>query len=326
MQRVFTVRAFVLGSAMSLLLGVGPLYTQFVNHTAPLNADSITAGAIFLLFLLTFFATSALRKIYPPWALATGELVVIYTMMIVVSTIPTKTLIASMIPVLPGPAYYATPENDWAHLVMPMIPEWMVLQDPLAIKYFYEGAPASTPIPWDAWLVPFLTWGGFIAAFFAVMISSMVIVRRQWVEHERLVFPLIQVPMEMLQEPEQGRAFAAIYRSRLTWLGAAIPWIVLSSHGLHAYINYIPEITTNTYVDLIPEVTDFRILLSFSVIGFTYLVNQEIAFSLWFFHILMKAQSGMLSYIGYDVPGRHEAFTGGGGTIAVAHEAMGATV
>jgi hypothetical protein len=325
-QRVFTLRAFILGSAMSLLLGVGPLYTQFVNHTASLNADSITAGAIFLLFLLTFLVATALRKIYPPWAFATGELVVIYTMMIVASTIPTKTLIANMIPVLPGAAYYATPENDWAQLVVPLIPDWMVPQDPLAIKYFYEGAPADVPIPWQAWLVPFFAWGIFIAAFFAVMISSMVIVRRQWVENERLVFPLIQVPMEMLQQPEQGRALAAIYRSRLTWLGFAIPWIVLSSHGLHAYVNYIPEIATITNVDLIPEVTAFHILLSFSVIGFTYLVNQEIAFSLWFFHVLMKVQSGVLSYIGYDVPGRREGFIGGGGTIAVAHEAMGATV
>ena len=324
--RVFTVRAFVVGSLLALLLGVGPLYTQFVNHTAPLNADSITAGAIFLLFALTFVFATALRKLYPPWAFTAGEFVVIYTMMIVASTIPTKTLIANMIPVLPGAAYYATPENDWAHLVLPLIPNWMVPQDPLAVKYFYEGAPANVPIPWEAWMVPFMAWGFFIAAFFAVMIGSMVIVRRQWIEHERLVFPLIQLPMEMLQEPEKGRALAPIYRSRLTWIGVAIPWVVLSSHGLHDYFNYIPEIQTNTIVKLIPEVSDFRILLSFSVIGFTYLVNQEIAFSLWFFHILMKVQSGALSYIGYDVPGRHEAFTGGGGTIAVAHEAMGATV
>ena len=324
--RVFTPRAFVLGCLLAALLGVGPLYTQFVNHTAPLNADSITAGAVFLLFLLTFVVTTAQRKLFPSRAFTTGELVVVYTMMIVASTIPTKTLIASMIPTLPGAEYYATPENNWAELILPLIPKWMVPQDPLAAKYFYEGAPSHVAIPWKAWVVPLAAWGIFVVAFFAVIISSMVIVRRQWVEHERLVFPLTQVPLEMIQPPERGRSLGPLFRSRLLRVGMALPWIVLSTHGLHAYVNYIPRIETSTYLDLFQDLSSLRVLLSFSVIGFTYLINLEIGFSLWFFHLLMKLQSGLLTRVGYDIPGIQEVFTGGGGTIAVGQESMGATI
>lgn len=143
-KRVFTVRAFLLGCLLTAFLGTGPLYVQFVHHTAPLNADSITAGAVFLFFLLTFVVNTALRKVHPPWVFTTGELVVIYTMMIVASTIPTKTLIANMIPVLPGASYFATPENEWAELILPLIPDWLVPHDPLAVKYFYEGAPPTS--------------------------------------------------------------------------------------------------------------------------------------------------------------------------------------
>ena len=238
--RVFTVRAFLLGCLLTAFLGTGPLYVQFVHHTAPLNADSITAGAVFLFFLLTFVVNTALRKIHPPWVFTTGELVVIYTMMIVASTIPTKTLMANMIPVLPGASYYATPENEWAELILPLIPDWIGPHDPLAIKYFYEGAPSHVSVPWGAWLVPFAAWGIFIASFFAVMISSIVIVRRQWVEHERLVFPLTQVPLEMLQPPQSGHILGPLFRNPLLWMGIALPWIVLSTHGLHSYFNYIP--------------------------------------------------------------------------------------
>ena len=325
-RRVFTGRAFLLGCLLTAFLGTGPLYVQFVHHTAPLNADSITAGAVFLFFLLTFLVNTALRKIHPPWVFATGELVVIYTMMIVASTIPTKTLIANMIPVLPGATYYATPENEWAELILPLIPDWLAPHDPLAVKYFYEGAPSHVSVPWRLWLVPFAAWGIFIASFFAVMISSMVIVRRQWVEHERLVFPLTQVPLEMLQSPQPGHILGYLFRQPLLWVGIALPWIVLSTHGLHAYFDYIPRIETRTYFELFRDTTPFRILLSFSVIGFTYLVNLEIGFSLWFFHLLMKLQSGLLNIIGYDIPGREEVFVGGGGTVAVGHEAMGATI
>ena len=281
---------------------------------------------MFLFFLLTFVVNTALRKIHPPWVFTTGELVVIYTMMIVASTIPTKTLIANMIPVLPGASYYATPENEWAELILPLIPDWIGPHDPLAVKYFYEGAPSHIAVPWGAWLVPFAAWGIFVASFFAVMISSMVIVRRQWVEHERLVFPLTQVPLEMLQAPQSGHLLGSLFRNPLLWIGIALPWIVLSTHGLHAYFNYIPRIETRTYFELFRDTTPFRILLSFSVIGFTYLVNLEIGFSLWFFHVLMKLQSGLLNIIGYDIPGREEVFVGGGGTVAVGHEAMGATI
>ena len=51
------------------------------------------------------------------------------------------------------------------------------------------------------------------------MISSMVIVRRQWVEHERLVFPLTQVPLEMLQSPQLGRILGSLFRKPLLWGG-----------------------------------------------------------------------------------------------------------
>ena len=124
------------------------------------------------------------------------------------------------------------------------------------------------------------------------MISSMVIIRRQWVEHERLVFPLTQVPLEMLQPPQLGHTLGPLFKKPLLWVGIALPWIVLSTHGLHAYFDYIPRIETNTYFELFRETTPLRVLLSFSVIGFTYLVNLEIGFSLWFFHLLMKLQSG----------------------------------
>ena len=33
-----------------------------------------------------------------------------------------------------GALYYATPENEWALLILPHLPEWITPQDPEAIK------------------------------------------------------------------------------------------------------------------------------------------------------------------------------------------------
>ena len=303
-------------------------YTVFLHQTAGMSADFITAGAVFLFFLLTGGVNALLRLLHPPWSLRTGELVVVYTMMIVASAIPTWGLVANLLPVLPGAYYYATPENDWKNLLQPYIREWLVPQDPLAIQYFYEGAPAGSPIPWEAWATPLAAWSVLIGAVYAVMLASMVILRKQWIDHERLVFPLAQLPLEMLREGRAGEVVRPFFRNPLMWAGFLLPFFVFSTRGLHRYFNYIPYVETFTQLRFLRRTMLVRIFLSFPVIGFTYFVNLEVAFSLWFFHLLARLQSALFQVIGYEVPGRAETFTGGGiGTSpGVSHQAMGAMI
>ena len=74
------------------------------------------------------------------------------------------------------------------------------------VRKFYEGGGRMESIPWAAWQPVFLAWMPFVWALFLVMISTMVIMRKQWVEHERLIYPLMQVPLAMT---EQGAYFGA---------------------------------------------------------------------------------------------------------------------
>ena len=98
-----------------------------------------------------------------------------------------------LLPMITGTFYYATPENQWADLVHPFLSDWMVVYDPVAVKAFYEGTKGSA-IPYDVWLKPLGRWFAFYAAFYATIIAAISILRRQWVDNERLVFPLAQVP------------------------------------------------------------------------------------------------------------------------------------
>ena len=56
------------------------------------------------------------------------------------------------------------------------------------------------PIPWSAWLVPLLAWLPLILCVYVAMICIAVILRRPWIQDERLNFPLIQVPIAMIAE------------------------------------------------------------------------------------------------------------------------------
>ena len=64
---------------------------------------------------------------------------------------------------------------------------------------FYNGLPMGEAVPWRAWLAPLAWWTAFMVAVWTVMVCLMVLVRRQWVEHERLAFPLTHPPLELLK-------------------------------------------------------------------------------------------------------------------------------
>ena len=321
----FTPRAFVIGSLLSVFLAFACPYTVFLHHTAGMAADFITAGAVFLFFLLTFCINTSLGWIRPSLALRPVELILVYTMMTVASAIPTWGLMANLLPVLPGAYYYATPENDWASIIHPFLPDWVAPSQPLAVQYFYEGLPAGQPIPWDAWAVPLASWTVLILAVYVFMITSMVIMRRQWVEYERLVFPLTQLPLEMIKTSGPQGAMADLFRSPLLWIGFTVPFLILSTHGLSRYFNFVTPLDIEEQFFLL-RVTPLRLFLSFPVIGFCYFVNLEISFSLWFFHLLARTQSLVFNVVGYELPGHSETFIGAfnGTSPAVSHQAMGA--
>ena len=77
-----------------------------------------------------------------------------FMMMMVACAIPTKGVNGLLLPMITGTFYYATPENNWSELLHPYVREWMVPQDPDAIKYFFEGLPQGQRIPWEHWAVP----------------------------------------------------------------------------------------------------------------------------------------------------------------------------
>ncbi len=114
-----------------------------------------------------------------------------------------------------GAQYYASPENGWAELFMHYTPDWLIVQDQQAIKNFYEGNPQGAGgIPWKAWLPSLLAWLPFLLALYLVMIASMVILRRQWMTHERLLYPLMQPSLALIAQ-EKGRLLPPLLRSAL---------------------------------------------------------------------------------------------------------------
>ena len=127
-----------------------------------------------------------MTRIRNDWSRA--ELALIYIMWIVATAIPEWGLTAFLLPDITSLIYYATPENNWDQLLVPFVPDWIIPHHEFnQIKNFYEGAPQGEGIPWMLWLRPLAYWIPFILALYLAMISVMVVLRRQWIEHEQLI-------------------------------------------------------------------------------------------------------------------------------------------
>ncbi len=280
-----TWRAVVVGAVCCLALGLGGPYATHVLRGSYVDLDFSTPGAIFLLFFLVVGPNALVRWLWPRKALSPAELITAYSMMIVASAIPTMGLSAQLYPIISAPFYYASPENKWGDLICKYIPTWAApagaSPNAPVIRNFYEGLPPGSPIPWGAWVVPVLSWLVLLFALHLAMICAMVLVRRQWADNERLVYPLTQLPVELAGIGGGGGA-PALLRSPWMWAGFALPFFFGSLVGLHNYFPSMPAVRMAWAVPVFRQSLDLNLRISFPMVGFFFLVNSESSLSLWF--------------------------------------------
>ena len=97
-----------------------------------------------------------------------------------------------IVPTITAAFHYADSSNGWAGLFHQYIPDWIALKDPEALRGFYNG---HASVPWSVWKTPMLAWAGFLVLFALATLCIVVILRRQWIDRERLAFPTVAVPV-----------------------------------------------------------------------------------------------------------------------------------
>ena len=322
-RRMNAFRVLLTGTVLSAALCWLSLYANMVTKTAYFSMEYCLPGAILFMFLLGGLVNPILKwtdrhRSGIPLAYSPGELAVIFMMLALVSGLVSMGFVENLLPVITGGAYYGDDANRWGEAALSHTPRWMAVTDSFTVRCFYEGLPKHEAAPWRPWLVPLAAWSLFAMAFFASSVALMVIFRKQWVEHERLVFPIAQVPMQMLGDGEG--IFPRIMRSRLMWAGALISLAVASINCLHVLNPTIPRIVLDGRLVVVQKALGFNLHFSFVVLGFSYLLSTDVSLSLWLFHVLTKIQGGVFTYLGYKI-GKNDPFSA---APAVAHQSSGA--
>ena len=292
-----TARGVALGLGMVVVTNVWATYSEYYMRSSVVGVG-IVPMSVFLPFLVLVAGVNvALRSVAPRWALTQAELLTAFVMGLVGNAAWTA---AQWLTTMAAPYYFATPENQFSMFHAYLPPYLVPTNENEAMKWFFEGLPPGQRIPWEEWLIPLFWWMCFFVAVTVGSLSIASIFRAQWVEKERLSFPLALVPLKITDDAGGPRNWPSFLRDRLFWIGVAIPLFVILWNCLGYFWPAFPEITFiyGRWVRVMRYTPRFYTRVNFFVIGFAYFAHLDVIFSMWLFALLGMVQTAIFNRFG----------------------------
>ena len=320
-----TLKAFTIGLVVTCLVNLLPAYSAYIVHSSRMVFAHLPMAAMVVFTAVAWPLNAVVGALRRSWALRRGEMIVVFCMAWISASIPAANFMGLLIGGVAAPYYYATPENRWGELLLDYLPKWAVPSNQAEeMTWFFEGKPSDAMIPWDAWIGPLLWWGLFLMALALVTSAIVAILRHQWVDRERLPFPLAEAPLAMTEEHEGRAGVPVLVKNRLFWVGLLIPLFVIIWNIAGYFSHLVPEIRlmASHNMPLGRGFPSLRLKLHFFIIGFSYFTNLDVLFSLWFFYLLGVIQTGVFERLGYTI-GASDIWGSRGGA-ALGWQAMGA--
>ncbi len=303
-----TLKAVVIGALLIIPNNYWMTQMEMVWGGTYPSVITLLFNVVFSLFLLIIVNLS-FQKFLPKLSLTRSDFLVIYVMLAVGCSLNGTDVMQTLVYIVGTGNWYATPENEWNELFSQYLPSWLTISDKKVLSGFFEGE--STFYVWQtvrAWLTPIAMWCGFTFALVWVMLCINVILRRQWIEAERLAYPIVILPFEMT---ENGGA-SGLFKNRTMWIGFAIAAAINIINGISYLYPQIPMIPVKRYwiyryfTDKPWNAISGWITISFYpfVIGLGFLMPLEMSLSAWFFFLFWQFERIFGAMLGWhSMPG-----------------------
>jgi hypothetical protein len=247
---------------------------------------SLFFHVVFMLLVLTALNAWLTRRL-PRLAFSRGELMTVYIMLSIASAVMGRDSLENLVSILGYAFWFDDPATRLGRF-HEFIPSWFAPRDKLILRGYYTGnSSVWTPEHLAAWLIPSLFWAGFILLLVWMMLCLNVLLRRHWTEHEKLSYPVAQIPLA-ITEP-------ATFRNRVLWLGMAGPIVVQSLNNLNYFYPSVPALhlklqDVGIYFTSPPWNGFGWLPVGFFpfAIGFAFFLPLDLTFACWFFYVLRK--------------------------------------
>ena len=270
---------------------------EVVRYTYPTWIVPL-ANVIFTM-MVVMILNYLIRRMSPRFALRQDELLTLYVMLSLVTTMMGVDILQPVIGVLGHAYWFATLENEFKDLFWEYIPEWLTVSDTKALRGYYEGdSSIYLAENLKVWIPVILAWLLFFMVLGFIFLCLNVILRRQWTEREKLTYPITQLPLEMTS-PVSG-----FFRNKRMWIGFAIAASISLLNGISYLYPSTPSLpVTRRSFSFAERPLSFYggITVAFYpfAIGIMFLMPLDVLFSTAFFYGLYRNERALGGAMGW---------------------------
>jgi hypothetical protein len=284
-----TPRAVLVALGLVALASVGGFYFEVL---LPVTRESMNAGTpapwpVAFLFLLTaIMGIPLLRRV----GLSRAELLAVYAVVLVSVPLSSFTVLFYVLPKSVLYYYVGRAYPLWQTTFIEHIPAWLGVSETYAAEAFFVGGAS---VPWRMWALPLAAWASFMLSLFVATFCLIALFERQWIRHERLAFPMAQLPLEMVQEGPAGeRAAGQLTRAWPFWIGL----LISAAEGLSGRaaqvrpaffgVPNVIRVMDWTGTGPMAGIGAVDLVVDPTWLAVAYLIPKDISFSIWFFWLV----------------------------------------
>ena len=299
-----TRRALLIGLGMAAWVTLWPAYSSLILHSSRADYAHLSVALLIPFICLLLINTRLDRK---GRGLTPSELLAVCCIGMVAATTQGEWLSGYFLGVITAPAYFASPENRWGDLILDQVPRWSIVADRAATTGFYEGLPPGAAFPWIAWLPPLFWWTGFLASVLLVSFCLVMILRRQWMEHERLAFPIASVVLELTGVSGTRGTLSNLLRSRQFRIGFFLVLAIFCWNILAWFLEALPPLKlpmtvhNRQIIQIGKGFPYFAFTMHPMTMAFGYFTKSDVLLSVWLFHLLAILQVGLMNRVGFSI-------------------------
>ncbi len=248
-----------------------------------------------------------IRRIAPKFALTEGELLIFYAMHAIISALCGEWMWAIQ-PYIYSYGLYADGDSRFSRYILPHAHPWFFVprENAPLFKDFAAGGVAAAAIPskLPLWFPYIASWTVLISLICTAMLCLNSLMRDEWTNREKLAFPIIQMPMAVVQV---GAGKSQIYKSHYFLVPFVLMFAIDMINGFHFLYPSIPLINVRYLGDVVQFFpappwnsigwTPIGIFPYIAVIGF--FMPTDLLFSCIFFFFFRKFMQVFTYSIGY---------------------------
>lgn len=272
-----------------------------------------TLVALFWNVLFLLAVLRALNAVVQRWrprsAFTRGELLSLWVLLCVATSGAGMDSMQCTFMTMQGAFRFAGRENHWDRLFLRYVPRYFTVSDPEALDRLWAGH--SSIFDSDnrrVWLRPVVHWWLLMTVLWTTPLGLIQLLRKRWVEHEKMGFPIVQLPEDLAADRVPWLKDPAF------WLAAALPIFINLLGGLHKYYPAVPSFPT-ALGD--PRLDFGRHLLALGrpwnaagrnlftclypfIIGLGLLLPAELCLSMWFFFVVWRLERVTAAWLGFN--------------------------